>query len=133
MPHTDVIPTSASTVSTGFGVRYIGNWAYAYSGAVNVKQPASDMLNFTSGTGLIKTKIQFGRADGTGDDIFFLVAFNDIDIIGYTSDELRKLDWPPINILIPPLTKVIVTGYNNTQDVARSCFCILSGRVYGAE
>jgi len=132
MAKAEGLPPTASVASVGPGVRYVGNWAYAYSGAVDIQQPAAEMLNFTSGTGIIKTKIQFGRGDGTGDDIFFLVAFNDIDVIGYTSDELRKLDWPPINILIPPFTQVIVTGYNVTQDVSRSCFCILSGRVYDA-
>ena len=36
MPETDTIPVSASVASTGTGIRYIGDNAYAISGQIGV-------------------------------------------------------------------------------------------------
>ena len=55
MPETDTIPVSASIASTGKGIRYIGDHAYAYSGAVALDNTTDEntYLEFTSGSGYI--------------------------------------------------------------------------------
>jgi len=35
MAMAEALPPDASTASTGLGLRYIGDWAYAFSGAFN--------------------------------------------------------------------------------------------------
>ena len=52
MPDTDTIPVSASVASTGLGIRYIGDFAYAYSGPVAADNTATALLDFTSGSGV---------------------------------------------------------------------------------
>ena len=60
MPETDVIPTSASVASTGSGIRYIGDYAYAYSGLAQTEGLNSPVtrLEFTTGSGLIDAKLR---------------------------------------------------------------------------
>ena len=65
MPETDTIPVSASIASTGKGIRYIGDYAYAYSGALVLETSLIDFLNFTTGTGFIVGKVQI-NADWAG-------------------------------------------------------------------
>ena len=58
MPETDTIPVSASVASTGLGIRYIGDWAYANSGWLSVATGADTvLLDFTSGAGMIKADL----------------------------------------------------------------------------
>ena len=58
MPETDTIPVSASVASTGLGIRYISNWAYAYSGRFTVSTSDQTQLLFTTGSGVISGIIQ---------------------------------------------------------------------------
>ena len=53
MPETDTIPVSASIASTGTGIRYIGDYAYAYSGIVQASGSDTTALDFTTGSGVI--------------------------------------------------------------------------------
>ena len=61
MPETDTIPVSASVASTGKGIRYIGDYAYAYSGKIVINNETVDFLDFTSGAGYIVAKLTGGR------------------------------------------------------------------------
>ena len=57
MTEADVIQPSASVASTGKGIRYIGEYAYAYSGSLAVGTGAfEDLLEFTTGSGIIRAK-----------------------------------------------------------------------------
>ena len=58
MPEPDTIPVSASIASTGPGIRYIGDYAYANSGWLAVATGADTvLLDFTSGAGMIKADL----------------------------------------------------------------------------
>ena len=48
------IQPGASIAATGLGIRYIGNYAYAYSGPVAADNTAGGtaLLDFTSGSGV---------------------------------------------------------------------------------
>ena len=54
MPETDTIPVSASVASTGKGIRYIGDYAWALSGDIATSSTAYiEHLAFTTGSGFI--------------------------------------------------------------------------------
>ena len=54
MTDTDTIPVSASVASTGKGIRYIGDYAYAYSGNYEANTTVIEgIIDFTSGAGVI--------------------------------------------------------------------------------
>ena len=60
MPETDTIPVSASVASTGTGIRYIGDYAYAYSGVISVVDGnETELLGFTTGSGVIVAEYVF--------------------------------------------------------------------------
>ena len=73
MPATDTIPVSASVASTGKGIRYIGDYAYAYSGTIEVTGTTTEitMLEFTTGSGLIKAELRFMSVEEGGNDLNF--------------------------------------------------------------
>ena len=105
MPETDTIPVSASVASTGKGIRYIGNWAYALSGPVNVDNTETDLLNFTTGSGVIHATIQFNYIIISGDDFQYKVYFNDEEVQGYIVPGVLTYGTAsyPMEILIPRL------------------------------
>jgi len=132
MPHTDVIPTSASIASTGLGIRYVGKWAYAYSGKITTTGGGSadtTYLDFTSGSGVIVANLRVVHEGQGGDVRLVTVSFNDTIIIAIKGDDAP--DWGnsfPIKLIIPPLTKVEVKCGVSGGAVFTAA---LTGRVYG--
>ena len=142
MPHTDAIPASASIASTGTGIRYIGDWAYAYSGTFASLSSVTVMLDFTSGSGyvtgdlVVNSAIDFSVANiNAGVATGYQLSFNDIVISiikveGGTEDAPSYATQP---VLIPPFTAVKlerVASANNSSFLDTAHFI---GRVYGAE
>jgi len=136
MPHTDVIPTSASIASTGLGIRYVGNWAYATSGVVAIAGSEVSALEGTTGTGIIVGDIQFFTDQSAGDNYNFKIYYNDVAVVQAilsATHDSPPYGYYPINVVIPPFTDIKVTLSNASQSVARNWTILLGGRVYGAE
>jgi len=135
MPHTDVIPTSASIASTGLSIRYIGNHAYAYSGSHQATAAGhTTMLDFTSQSGYLIAKIAFGNTSVSSDHIEFEINLNGETVMAAIADAIGESF--PLNdfrMLIPPNTHVEITTINASGGGDRTVFVSLSGRVYGAE
>ena len=140
MPHTDTIPVSASIASTGLGIRYVGNWAYAYSGEHQIATSDVTHLSFTSDSkifvGTIEAIGPTKPADpNSGNSALFHLTFNGIEISTLKMDtEVEDMpSFVSMNIVIPPLTevKVIVRAGGTTSGMVTSCNIV--GRVYGAE
>ena len=137
MTEADVIQPSASIASTGFGIRYIGNWAYAYSGTVlvgAVKDVSEDILNFVSGSGLITARFNYSLSDTGGNDFLFTILFNDIEVFQYyvehgAADRMYTTD---LHLIIPPFTHVVCEASNRSASAAKSNYVAMTGRVYGA-
>ena len=140
MPETDTIPVSASTASTGLGVRYIGNWAYCLSGTFDANTNQQTTLDFTSGSGVIVAKFlltQFVREDtvGSTETTVGTITFNGETVtqvmVGHNSvDSPSKVTVP---LIIPPFTVVTVTLRAGTTAATRQATVSMAGRVYGAE
>jgi len=140
MTHTDVIPTSASTASVGKGIRYVGKWAYAFSGIGQAGTSGDfDALSFTSGSGVIKARIYCSIDNddlNAGTQVGWKIVLNNIQILvarveATANDILDARLTPYVDLIIPPLTKVDVVAFSNATNVDTSF--LLSGRVYGAE
>ena len=111
MPETDTIPVSASIASTGLGIRYIGDHAYAYSGTFVASTSEQTVLDFTTGSGYIvatltltapidMTAVQDGSFRG------YQLDFNG-QTVGLYKVESVSEDMPSnteTQILIPPFT-----------------------------
>ena len=132
MPETDTIPVSASVASTGPGIRYIGDHAYAYSGVITVNNTTTTLLDFTTGVGYIVAKYQPSVNTDTSDNMFFKLLLNSVEIqatlIGSTTS---NSPYEEVEILIPPLTRCVINCVNDSTATGRSCSAVFQGRVYG--
>jgi len=139
MPHTDTIPVSASIASVGKGIRYIGGWAYAYSGTFEATTAEQTALEFTTGNNLFVGKIQLnaflqlsnvsvrqGAANITfnGEQVALLMAASPNENAPFETSQ---------DLIIPALTEVKVTVIAETDDANNYATVVMTGRVYGAE
>jgi len=134
MTAADVQP-SASVASTGKGIRYIGQHAYAYSGSVDVVNSTVTLLEFTTGSGYIVGSFQPQYFDNAGAENFqFKVLFNSIQVAGCVLDKIEGYTpFEETELIIPPLTNVLITAINVSDADTRKMAAIIIGRVYGAE
>jgi len=128
------VQPEASTVSTGLGLRYIGNeHVYAYSGALILAADLSDYLNFTSGSGIIVGKVQINAdwAGIAGNTLYNQIYLNE-QLVIYERDTGNDYvpGAPVIHFIIPPLTKFQLQMKAAAPTYASATF---TGRVYGAE
>tara|TARA_R110000824_G_C15036886_1_gene659968 strand:+ start:437 stop:862 length:426 start_codon:yes stop_codon:yes gene_type:complete len=120
----------------GSGINYVGNHAYAYSGATDVGQNAVTILRFSTGQLYIKTIFQpqymVANAGAATEDFRFVVKFNDQEVSSMIIAEGTDRDafYNVVNLIIPPYTKVEVTAANVTDTTTRAVGAIITGRVY---
>ena len=135
MTEADVIQPSASIASTGKGFRYIGDWAYIFSGVVTVDEVETTLVDTTTGAGIIVGQFQVDYANAVvyTEDLLFQVYINE-QIIYRTTLSAATSNTPTeeIEIILPPLTKFKITCTNITNSSNRQGAVIFTGRVYGA-
>ena len=110
MPETDTIPVSASVASTGLGIRYIGDWAFAYSGLWASSTTESTELDFTTGSGIIVGTVQLNNpvdddAPGSATVSTANIKFNGISIaiISGSSTDAGTNRSVIQQVIIPPI------------------------------
>jgi len=120
------------------GLTFIGDYCYAYSGAINGTNSFTSYLSFQTGKALIVAKIQYNGAPdpsdpSTGGQSICRITFNG-QIVAYMKASTNSPD-DSANIVntmvIPPLTQVdidVVTAANSSFQGN----VVLSGRVYDA-
>jgi len=133
MAKAEGIPPTASVASVGPGLRYVGNWAYAYSGdLVTDSNNELTMLEFTTGMGIIVAKIQFNDLSGSADLFTYKIYLNDVLMNAYNatafSTEQNNPD-PVLFMIIPPFTKVKCAAKNSAAN-NRNVIVAFTGRVY---
>jgi len=142
MPHTDTIPVSASIASTGFGIRYVGNYAYAYSGTFSASVSSQTCLEFTTGSGIIVG--QFFMSGGVN---YAAGNLGDGQVTGYRlslNGEIASIvkiasiteSMPTIakeKVILPPFTLVQLEILSSADSAGQLSTCSFAGRVYGAE
>jgi len=128
------VQASASVAATGLGIRYIGEHAYAYGGVIGVPDSTTTILGpFTSGAGFILADIQITDSSRSNDDIQYDVYLNDISVVRFVRGNAGEAPGYPTILIIPPFTKVEITGYNHSTSSAQPQTVTLTGKVYGAE
>jgi hypothetical protein len=140
MPETDTIPVSASGASVGKGIRYVGNHAYAISGAIEASQTAQTILEFDTKNAYIIGKFtcnpvtNFTAVDGA--ETTFQLSMNG-QVVGIAMFHNNASDtggnyWI-VKILLPPHTSVKLEMDAATNTATYLGSAIFTGRVYGAE
>ena len=134
MTEADVIQPSASTASVGKGIRYIGNWAYAYSGTIpdgGSGSAAATLLSFTTGAGLMVSQLSMITNSESNANVYIDLQLNGSSVFKGLSDDIPSLYGPfPVEIIIPPFTEVLLKWGSSGSFIMTAT---LTGRVYGAE
>ena len=123
--------SNAQFTSAGKGLTVIGNHCYAYSGVINANGETT-YLDFTTGKGYIKSKIQAVTDQANGDDFNIKFYINGI-VVGvahafFYSNSTYVVD-PKWDLIIPPLShvKVTIENINNADEWS----VLLTGELYG--
>jgi len=135
MAKAEGIPPTASVVSPGLSVNYVGDWVFAYSGEIAVGSSAGEvtLLEDVSGAGLIVGDYQFFYGTSATDEFIYKMYFNGLIGMSYMVTNLRE-STPDVKIgvVLPPFTQIKLTAQNLSTDNARLQAATLIGRVYGA-
>ena len=127
----------SNPAGTGSGLNYIGEHAYAYSGMFVPATSTYTMLSFTTGSGyLLSEIIVTGATDavnpGNGGVSTFVVSLDGIEVMRLKTDTDQE-DMPAnavVPFLIPPYTKVEITGIDTVTTAERKTSANIVGRVY---
>jgi len=129
------VQPEASVVQTGLAIRYVGDFAYAYSGAVDCDNNETDLINSTSGAGIIVAELNFNYLEIATEDFTFTTYLNGLVIYAYTKDSTKDAspgNWFP-KLTIPPRSQVRITAKNVTDTEARQMAVGITGQVYGVK
>jgi len=141
MAMAEALPPDASTASTGLGLRYIGNYAYAFSGLIepqnNFSSPLT-MLEFTTDAGAYITEFNFSYQTSdlpSNQVIYFRLTLNDVVVFQLTdytnAAHTEALMAVQQKIILPPHTKVLVNAGNNYSGAIDTYATLFGERFYG--
>ena len=137
MVEAEGIPPTANVASTGFGLNYLKNWVYAYSGVQDIPNSEFTLVDTTSGGGVIVGTVYFaiGNASaGQSDDIRFKVFMNDEVIyeteVGAANATFLSQNTVYVELIIPPFTKLKITAHDLVAAASINASAIFTGRVY---
>jgi hypothetical protein len=138
-----IVQPEASVVQTGFGIRYVGDYAYAFSGAYEAATTAFTMLEFTTGSGVLRAEfclnglVRFTADVDQGGDCGFQISLNDVIVAILRLDTVSTSPGGPgalfSRMILPPFTKVEVQGVSKEDNANEHMSCNMHGRVYGVE
>jgi len=121
---------------TGGSLNYIGDHVYANSGSVSVPTAETSLIDTTTGgNSYILADIQLSSIDKVSDDFDLKIKINGEVVYGLQIDntgyQAFLYGMSPIQLILPPQTRIEITLTNISQDVGREWFCTITGRVYG--
>ena len=133
-------PTNYQFAGTGLGIRYIQDWAYAYSGQFETSdtQVLTEMISFTSGNyyfvgqWTVCGAVNKDGDSGTGAIDQFYLSFNGITIQSLKT-ETHEEDQPgmfTVPIIIPSYTAVVCEGVSSLDNSNWKISQTLTGRIY---
>ena len=119
----------------GTGINYIGNLAYANSGAMEIDNNETTMLKFTTGGETLFGNAQFFYAEASNDKFQYIVKQNGVvvaqyHVFGPNDTNGEHLLSNPIILLIPPFTEVEFLANNTDNTQQRKQCATFTGQLY---
>ena len=117
------------------GLSTIGDYAYAYSGSIEVANSDVSLLSFQTGKEITKGIVQFYYAEPSNDKFLYTVKMNNVTVVQYqvfgpndtNGEHLLSL---PVYLVVPPLTLVECIAVNNENTNSRQQIANFTGRIY---
>jgi len=121
---------AATFLGTSSSLVYVGERCYSYGGIIGVVAANLAILGpFTTGKHTIVGELQITDSSSSNDDIAYNIKFNDVIVQKYISKNASEPPGYPTILIIPPLTKVEVTGYNLGSSTSRNQTAMFTGRI----
>jgi hypothetical protein len=122
----------ANVVSTGAGINYIGDHAYAYSGSIAADDNYTTLLSFDTGYNTyIRAKLQPVMNEAITDDYEFRIQLNgELVLTTFTNSYRDSSPYEEIELIIPGNSTVLIDAKNRTGSSSQVVGFILTGRVY---
>jgi TPP-dependent indolepyruvate ferredoxin oxidoreductase alpha subunit len=127
----------SNPAGTGSSINYVSEWAYAHSGLIDVDNNVANLIDFTSGSEILVATIQnFYAGVSTGSqptpNAQFQTKFNGEVVTSYVTfdaatDNAVKNE---LHMIIPPFTRVTLTGVNAETTATIQLLAIISARIY---
>jgi len=128
-----------NTASTGLNLNVVGNFAYAYSGALAATTSAVTALSFTTGNYLFVGEIQLNAgvdpavpSNGTSSLCIITLNGTKVSVIMSSAAVSTPETFPSVTqqLIIPPYTEVIAT-IDSAANQAYDVTVTMTGRIYG--
>jgi len=133
MAEAEGIPPTASAVSAGQSIIYLGDYAWCYTGGIGVNATLTTVLETQTASGLMVANMQLTYVTvSANDQMEWQIYLNDILMAGakdVSPTHYTEFNFP-LKLVLPPFTKIKVTCDNVSQDVSRDMAVLLTGRVY---
>jgi len=130
------VQPDSGTISTGQSIRYLGDYAWCYTGSVGVGASETTVLETQTGSGLLVADMLLTYVFvGSNDGMEWQIYLNDIVMAGAKDNGPQYYTEfnNPLPLILPPFTKLKATAKNVTSATERNMAVVLTGRVYGAE
>ena len=137
MVEAEGIPPTASVASVGPGIRYAGDYVYAYSGTFQSSTTAQTVIETTTGSGIIVGEFQLNGPVQAAEPNVGTICTGDIKFNGETI-AIIKTDTASESqpgsesqkVIIPPFTTISVSVDSDNNQAARLGTVTFTGRVY---
>ena len=111
---------------------FIDDRIYGYTGAVNADNNETTLFESQTGKAYAVAKFQpVYFSTSSTDDATFILKFNGVNVYTCTvTSSTTDTPFQLVDLIIPPLTLVTLTGYNRTDTSTIAIGGIFTGRVY---
>tara|TARA_Y100000593_G_C4134964_1_gene249281 strand:+ start:85 stop:492 length:408 start_codon:yes stop_codon:yes gene_type:complete len=128
--------SNAQFTGTGKGLTSVGDYAYAYSGSIEVDNNDVTLLSFQTGKEVTKGIVQFYYAEPSNDKFLYTVKMNGLAVVQYqvfgpndtNGEHLLSM---PVYLVIPPMSLIECIAKNNENTNSRKQISNFTGRIYG--
>jgi len=123
----------ANPSGVGTSLNYVGDHCYAYSGLIATDNVEQTFLDFTTSNAYVMSKIQWYSPEASTNNYELKVKINSEIAVASEVFQITATNptgYSPIEILLPPYSRVEITLINTETADSRSSAIILTGRVY---
>jgi len=136
MAEAEGIPPTASVASVGPNLRYVGQFAYGYSGRIAVGNSEILLMDFITGSGLITAKVQFFYAVDTSQNpnFAYTIKINGAVVSKYVVNGSSTYTSAnnPVFLVIPPESHIELIAQNVEDSSTLTQSALITGKVHGA-
>ena len=119
----------SNPAGTSRNINYLGDHAYAHSGAVNVDNNETTLIESAIGGHFIVSEITCNAAADTSVEYMFKIYLDDEQVMGIQTENDSNIA-NRFKMIIPPFANLKITAQNVTNTSTNEECAIVTGRVY---